>query len=117
MLNRYSPLPVRFFRTTTGREPVRVWLHSLDRESRKIIGADIKTVQFGWPLGMPVVRKLEGDLWEVRSRLPDSIARIVFTLYGGTIVLLHGFIKKTQKTSAIDLNLARSRLKTLQEAR
>ncbi len=66
---------------------------------------------------MPVVRKLEGDLWEVRCRLPDSIARIVFTLYGGTIVLLHGFIKKSQKTSTRDLNLARSRFKTLREAR
>ena len=63
---------------------------------------------------MPVVRKLEGDLWEVRSRL-HSTARIVFTLYGGTIVLLHGFIKKSQKTSARDLNLAR--FKTLREAR
>ena len=116
-MNRHRPLPVRFFRSTTGREPVRAWLRSLDHESRKIVGTDIKTVQFGWPLGMPLVRKLEGDLWEVRSRLPDSIARIVFTLYGGTIVLLHGFIKKGQKTSARDLNLARSRLKTLREAR
>ncbi|MCY3736853.1 MAG: type II toxin-antitoxin system RelE/ParE family toxin [Gemmatimonadaceae bacterium] len=58
----------------------------------------IKTLQFGWPLGVPLVRKLESDLWEVRSTLPNSIARVVFTVYDGTILLLHGFIKKSQKT-------------------
>ena len=94
-----------------------MWLSSLDREAKEIIGADIKTVQFGWPLGMPLVRKLENDLWEIRSTLPDSTTRIVFTFYGGTILLLHGFMKKSRKTSASDLHLARSRLKTLREAK
>ncbi len=116
-MNRDKPITVRFFRTTTGREPVRSWLRSLDREAKRIIGADIKTVQFGWPLGMPLIRKLDNDLWEVRSTLPDSIARVFFTVYGGTILLLHGFIKKSQKTSARDLHLARSRLMTVREAR
>jgi phage-related protein len=72
-------LSVAFFRTETGREPVREWLKSLPRENRRIIGEDIKTVQFGWPLGMPLVRKLDKDLWEVRVRLTDGIARILFT--------------------------------------
>lgn len=117
MMNRYRPLPVHFYRTTKGREPVRTWLRSLDREAKKIIGEDIKTVQFGWPLGMPLVRKLENELWEVRSTLPDSTARVVFTIYGGTILLLHGFMKKSRKTSASDLHLARSRQKKLREAK
>ena len=84
-MNRDRPLPVRFFRTTTGREPVRAWLRSLDREAKRIIGADIKTVQFGWPLGMSLVRRFESDLWEVRSTLPHSISRVVFTVYDDTI--------------------------------
>ncbi len=114
-MNRDKPLVVRFFCTTTGREPVREWLHSLNRESKKVIGADIKTVQFGWPLGMPLVRKLESNIWEVRSTLPSSIARVLVTIDQGTVVLLHGFIKKSQKTPARDLALARTRLKMLQE--
>ena len=64
---------VHFFRTDSGREPVREWLRSLPREERSIIGEDIKTVQFGWPLGMPLVRKLDKNLWEVRSRLADRL--------------------------------------------
>ena len=107
------PLTVRFFRTSTGREPVREWLRNLDRETKKAIGEDIKTVQFGWPLGMPVVRKLDRDLWEIRSSLPRSVARVVFTLHGNTIVLLHGFIKKSQKTPRKDLAVAFDRLRTL----
>ena len=63
-------LSVAFFRTASGNEPVREWLKSFPREERRIIGEDIKTVQFGWPLGMPLVRKLDKGLWEVRSRLP-----------------------------------------------
>ena len=107
-------LSVAFFRTTSGNEPVREWLKSLPREERRIIGEDIKTVQFGWPLGMPLVRKLDKGLWEVRSRLPDRIARVIFTTGDGRMVLLHGFIKKSQKTPREDLELARTRLRLLQ---
>jgi len=113
-MNRDRPLAVRFFRSATGREPVRDWLRSLDRETKKVIGEDIKTLQFGWPLGMPVVRKLDRDLWEVRSTLPGLIARVLFTVNGGTIVLLHRFIKKSQKTPKRDLSLALKRLQLLQ---
>ncbi|MCR4539181.1 type II toxin-antitoxin system RelE/ParE family toxin [Pseudomonas sp. 18.1.10] len=81
----------------------------LPRESRKLIGTDIKLVQFGWPLGMPLVRKLEHRLWEVRTDLGENIARVIFTLVDSDIVLLHGFIKKTQKTPLVELATARQR--------
>ncbi len=102
-------LTVKFYCTNAGNEPVRDWLAELPRESRRLIGTDIKTVQLGWPIGMPVVRKLENDLWEVRTDLADGIARVVFTLVGSEMVLLHGFIKKSQKTPAVDLKTARQR--------
>ncbi|NBR84511.1 MAG: type II toxin-antitoxin system RelE/ParE family toxin [Verrucomicrobia bacterium] len=114
MDNPAPRLSVNFFKTETGREPVREWLKLLPREPRRIIGEDIKTVQFGWPLGMPLVRKLDRDLWEVRVRLPDGIARVLFTADVGRMILLHGFIKKSQKTPADDLALAKSRLRLLQ---
>jgi phage-related protein len=107
-------LSVVFFRTASGNEPVREWLKSLPREERRILGEDIKTVQFGWPLGMPLVRKLGKGLWEVRSRLPDRIARVIFTAAEGRMILLHGFIKKSQKTLRADLELAKTRLRLLQ---
>ena len=107
-------LHVAFFRTASGNEPVRAWLKSLPREARRRIGEDIKTVQFGWPLGMPLVRKLDTGLWEVRSRLPDGIARLLFTTGEGQMVLLHGLIKKSQRLPADDLELARRRLRMLE---
>ena len=102
-------LEVAFYRTTAGREPVREWLKSLPREDRRTIGIDLKTVQFAWPLGMPLVRKLESGIWEVRSSLNRRIARVLFTTIGDKMVLLHGFIKKAQKTPPGDIELARSR--------
>jgi phage-related protein len=114
MDEREPILSVTFFRTETGREPVREWLKSLPREERRIIGEDIKMVQFGWPLGMPLVRKLAAGLWEVRSRLPGRIARVLFTAGEGRMILLHGFIKKSQKTPAEDLELAKNRFRMLQ---
>jgi phage-related protein len=106
-------LDVRFFATTQGTEPVREWLKALPALERRIIGEDIKTVQFGWPLAMPLVRKLAKDLWEVRIHLPDRIARVLFTVVGQTMVLLHGFIKKSQTLPADELNVAKNRLKQL----
>ncbi len=109
-------LAVVFFRTGTGSEPVRKWLKSLPVTHKKVIGEDIKTVQFGWPLGMPLVEKLEPYLWEVRSKVPGGIARVLFTVDGHLMILLHGFIKKTQKIPPKEINTARSRLKQYQEA-
>jgi phage-related protein len=106
-------LDVRFFRTDAGAEPVRDWLKELPAIDRKTVGEDIKTVQFGWPLGMPLVDHLGGEIWEVRIRLDNRIARVLFAIEGQSMVLLHGFIKKQQKTPATDLGLAKSRLKLL----
>jgi phage-related protein len=103
-------LNVVFFRSDLGREPVRDWLKELEKDERKVIGEDIKLVQFRWPLGMPRVRKLEADLWEVRTRLSGGrIVRVFFTIHGTQMALLHGIIKKSQKTPLGDLKLARSR--------
>jgi len=106
-------LPVRFFRTTEGREPVREWLKSLPERERKAIGDEIRTVQFGWPIGMPLVRKLDARLWEVRVGLPNRTGRVLFTIVDQQAVLLHGFIKKSQKTPARDLAVARQRKEQL----
>lgn len=105
-----SILAVRFYANVSGREPAREFLRALTVEDRKTIGTDIKTVQFGWPLGMPLVRKMEPDLWEVRSHIVDGIARILFTVMESQMVLLHAFVKKSRKTPAADLNIARKRL-------
>lgn len=105
-------LEVRFFKTDSGTEPVRDWLRELPAIDRKTIGEDLKTVQFGWPLGMPLVRKLDKDLWEVRVHLEDRIARVLFTVSTGKIVLLHGFIKKSQATPKHDLDLAKDRMRS-----
>lgn len=114
MTNPPPILSVKFFRTEAGSEPVRDWLAELPKEQRRLIGEDIKTVQYGWPIGMPVVRKLEEGLWEVRITLGDTIARVLFTVANGQMILLHGFIKKSQKTPTVDLNTAKQRKAKIQ---
>jgi phage-related protein len=105
-------LPVRFYRSDSGREPVRQWLKSLEAQDRRIIGEDIKDVEFSWPIGMPLVRSLGRELWEVRSSLPHGrIARVIFCVEKDYMVLLHGFIKKTQKTPKQEIDLALKRKK------
>jgi phage-related protein len=94
---------------------VREWLKSLKREDRKAIGQDVKTAQYGWPLGMPLIRKLEPGLWEVRSHITQGIARVIFTVGDGMMVLLHGFTKKSQKTPPADLRTAHQRLADLRK--
>ena len=106
-------LDVRFFTTGSGNEPVREWLKSLPASDRRTIGEDIKTVQFGWPLGMPLVRKMAKNLWEIRIHLADKIARVLFTVVDQNIVLLHGFIKKSQATPTEELDVAKRRLHQL----
>jgi len=104
-------LTVHFYVGASGHEPVREWLLALSKEDRRAVGEDIKTVQLGWPLGMPVVRKLEPGLWEVRSHLKDGIARVLFTTVGQAMVLLHGVVKKRQTLPKSELDLARRRMK------
>lgn len=104
----------RLLPAASGREPIRDWLKSLDAEDRKVIGEDIKDVEFSWPIGMPLCRALGKGLWEVRSDLARGrTARVLFCIDEGCMVLLHGFIKKTQKTPAADLELALKRKKEI----
>ena len=105
-------LPARFYRSDSGREPVREWLKGLGAEDRRIIGEDIKEVEFSWPIGMPLVRSLGRGIWEVRSSLARGrIARVLFCVEPDCMVLLHGFMKKTQKTPKQDIDLAIKRQK------
>ena len=105
------PLKVVFFQTDTGNEPVREWLKELSKEDCQIIGTDILTVQYAWPVGKPLVDNLGDGIWEVRSRLDNRIARTLFAMVNQEIVLLHGFIKKSQRTPADELELAKKRKK------
>src|SRR5262245_2510653 len=107
---RPHKVPVVFYRTAGGREMVRDWLRGLDDDDRTAIGQDLMRVQYRWPIGMPLCRSLGDGLWEVRSDLPGGrIARVLFSLAEGKILVLHGFIKKTRKTPDDDLALARRR--------
>jgi phage-related protein len=109
----YNPngktLTVSFFKSPAGNEPVRDWLKLRTSEEKKAIGEDIKAVEFSWPVGYPQVAKLDKDLWEVRTNLPAGICRVFFTVWNRYMVLLHGIIKKTQKTPQQDLDLAKKR--------
>jgi phage-related protein len=105
-------LPAAFFRQASGKEPVREWVKELRAADRKIVGDDIRDLEFAWPVGLPLCRSLGGGLWGVRSNLTDGkIARVIFCAHGGYAVLLHAFVKKTQKTPPGDLELARKRMK------
>src|ERR1041384_8124794 len=110
--DRPRKVPVVFYRTRAGTEVVRNWLRGLNGSDRNAIGQDLMRVQYRWPVGMPLCRPLGQGLWEVRSDLPSNrIARVLFSIEQGRIAALHGFIKKTQKTPAEDLALARKRKK------
>ena len=105
-------LPAQFYQSITGSEPARNWLKGLPVADRRIVGRDIKTVEFGWPVGMPTCRPFGAGLWEIRSSLPDGrIARMLFCISDDRMILLHGFIKKTRTTPTSELKLARSRQK------
>ena len=116
MAKRPPKVPVAFYRTAAGREVVRDWLRSLDEGARNAIGQDLMRVQYRWPVGMPLCRPMGEGLWEVRSDIPGArIARLFFGLFDDRIVVLHGFIKKSQKTPDADLALARRRKRELDE--
>jgi len=105
---------VVFYQTSSGNEPVREWLKSLEFEDRKNIGNDIKTVEYGWPVGMPVSRPLGNKLYEVRSSISNKrISRVIFTIMDTYMILLNGFIKKTQKTPKEEIALAIKRMKDI----
>lgn len=109
-------LPVFFYRTRAGGEPLRTWLRELPEGDRRAIGSDLRRVQTGWPVGMPLCRSLGGGLWELRSNLPSRrIGRLIFFVEDGEIYVVHGFIKKTRKTPPEDITLAAKRLKETKE--
>jgi phage-related protein len=102
-------IPAVFYHAESGAKPAREWLLALDKHDRFLIGADIKTIEFGWPIGMPVCRPLGGGLYEVRTNLKNRIARVIFCFSDGKMILLHGFIKKDRQTPKPDLDIARKR--------
>ena len=107
-------LPAKFFRSANSIEPVKEWLKTLNREDCRIIGTDIKDVEFSFPIGLPLCRSLSGykDLWEIRSKITDGrIARVIFYISSGEMILLHGFIKKSQKAPKREIELAVKRQK------
>jgi len=115
-MNGLKQLPARFFEQANGNLPVRDWLLSLSHEDRKIIGDDIRTAEFGWPVGMPLCRSIKGQkgLWEIRINLIGGrIARVFFCAYDSNMILLHGFIKKSQKTPDKEIAIAIKRMKGL----
>ncbi len=115
MVNGHAKrVPAAFYQLPSGRVPVREWLKALSDPDRKIIGKDIKNVEFRWPVGMPVCRPLGDGLWEVRSGMTQGrISRVLFCIHGGRMVLLHGFIKKTQTAPQADIDLALKRMKEI----
>ena len=109
-MGKIQKVPVVFYKTAAGVVVVREWLRSLPEADRNIIGRDLMRVQYRWPVGMPLCRPLGGGLWEVRSDLPSSrIARLLFCFNKGRLVVLHGFIKKTKKAPADEMEIARKR--------
>jgi phage-related protein len=110
-------IPLAFYKSERGSEPVREWLKGLAKDERHAIGRDLLRAQWRWPVGMPLCRPMRGGLWEIRSHLRDGkTARVMICISAGRLVALHGFIKKTQTTPQSDLAIGRRRLKELQNA-
>ncbi len=108
-------IPLIFYCTTAGSEPVREWLKGLDEAERQAIGKDLLRAQWRWPVGMPLCRPMGNGLWEIRTDLPTKrTARVLVSLYREHLVALHGFIKKTRVTPDLDLSTARKRQKELE---
>ena len=104
-------IPAIFYRSASGSEPVREWLKTLDKADRQTVGEDIAYVQYKWPIGKPRVDHLRGPIWEVRSKIGNRIARMLFAVEESEMILLHAFVKKTQQTNPADIELATKRLK------
>ena len=118
MLELEKKLPAAFYRSLSDTEPVRDWIKALDARDQKLIGQDIATLEFCWPVAQPKCKPVKGrkGLWEIRSNISSKrIARILFCIHNNEMVLLHGFVKKSQKTLERDLNLAMSRMKEVKK--
>lgn len=114
MIDRSKKLPARFYVSETGRNPVRDWILEQAVADRQTVGKDIQKVEFEWPLGRPQCAPLGNGLWEVRSNLTGGrIARVIFCMGDGHMILLHAFVKKTQQTPKSELELALKRMKEI----
>lgn len=114
-MERTEPLKAAFFQTENGNQPCRDFILTLSQDDKREVGAMIFEVQKGFPMGLPLVRKMESDLWEIRISIADGICRIFFTVMENTMILLHGFVKKSQKTPQNELKTAQSRLTQFKE--
>ena len=115
MIDPPKKLPARFYETASGNKPVREWLLEQNQDDRRTVGHDIQTAEFGWPLGMPTCRPLGNGWWEVRSNMSDDrVGRVIFCISHGAMVLLHGFVKKTQKTPKAEIELAHRRRREIE---
>jgi len=115
---REKRVPLVFFRTDSGSEPVREWLLELPKADRRVVGFGLKELELAWPVGMPLCRAMGGGLFELRVVLPSRrIARVLVCCHDGELFALHAFIKKTQKTPDSDLKLARKRKRQVERTR
>ncbi len=115
VIERETPLNVVFYETQQRSQPCRDFLLTLVKDDRREVGADIFAAQKGFPLGLPLCRKMGKDLWEIRSTVSDGICRIFFTVDGDTMILLHGFNKKSDKTPLKEISIGKTRLKDYKE--
>jgi len=115
-MNSGKKLKAVFYKTESEAEPVRDWLKKLGKPDSSLIGEDVRMVEFGWPIGMPTCRSIGKGLFEVRTNLPgNKTSRILFFIENGIMYLLHGFIKKSQKTPRPDFNLALKRKREMEK--
>lgn len=106
---------IRFYQESSGRVPLLEWLQEFNKDERKIIDRDIKYIQYTWPWKMPLVKPLGNGLFEIRSKLKSKQIRIFFICDKGVAFLLHGFIKKTQKTPDNEMEIAIKRVKKVKQ--
>jgi phage-related protein len=116
MIDRTKKLRARFYETSTAQKPVRDWVLTFSKADRVVIGKDIQKVEFGWPIGLPSCRPLGNGLYEIRSNLSNGrIGRVLFCISSGEMVLLHSFVKKTQKMPKGDFDIGRRRQKEIEK--
>ncbi|TFF27793.1 type II toxin-antitoxin system RelE/ParE family toxin [Jiella endophytica] len=114
MVDTRKTLHAAFYASASGRRPVREWLMDLPPADRKTIGEDIATLEFSWPIGRPKCAAIAGqkNMFEVRSNISSGrIARVLFVIIGHEMILLHAFVKKTQRLPEKDLRLAITRMR------
>jgi phage-related protein len=100
-----------FYKTEAGNEPALYWFRALEPEERRIVGYELRLLQIGFPEGLPRCRSLGDGLFELQCTLPNKIARVIFFLDGHSVIIVPGFIKKSQKTPKEELETAKARKK------